>query len=183
MTKFGMKILLATDGSQYSEAAVHSVARRPWPKQTEIKLVSVVDPAELIIGPLYGLAERIGRTEELKKERAQEAITAASRILDGAGLKSTWKVLEGDTKTRIIDEAKAWGADLVVVGARGRSGTEHITPGSVSEAVAMRAHCSVEVIVHCSQSHMCQGQLIRELDSRMVFPAEANDSSQTLPAS
>ena len=132
---------------------MHSVARRSWPKLTEIKLVSVVDPAELIIGPLYGLAEQIGRTEEMKKERAQEAINAASRILDSAGLKSTWDVLEGETKTRIIDEAKAWGADLVVVGARGRSGIDHMTPGSVSEAVAMRAHCSVEVIPYRAQSY------------------------------
>lgn len=146
-----MKILVATDGSKDSEAAVHSIARRPWPKPTEIKLVSVVDPAELIIGPLYGLAERIGRTEEMKKERAQEAISAASRILDSAGLKSTWDVLMGDTKTRIIDKAKAWGADLVVVGAR--SGIDQLTPGSVSAAVAMRAHCSVEVIPHRAQSY------------------------------
>jgi nucleotide-binding universal stress UspA family protein len=148
-----MRILIATDGSQHSEAAVHSVARRPWPKLTEIKLVSVVDPAELIIGPLYGLAERIGRAEEMKRERAQEAISAASRILDRAGLKSTWDVLEGETKTRIIEEAKAWGAELVVVGARGRSGIDQVMPGSVSEAVAMRAHCSVEVIPHRAQSY------------------------------
>lgn len=148
-----MKILLATDGSQHSEAAVRSVARRPWPEQTEIKLVSVVDPGKLIIGPLYGLAERIGRTEEVKKERAQEAISAASRILDSAGLKSTGDVLEGDPETRIIDEARAWGADLVVVGARGRTGIDHMTPGSVSEAVARRAHCSVEVVSHRAQSY------------------------------
>jgi len=148
-----MKILVATDGSKDSEAAVHSIARRPWPTRTEIKLVSVVDPAELIIGPLYGLAEQIGRTEEVKKERAQEAISAASRILDTAGLKSTCEVLKGDTKTRIINEAKAWGADLVVVGAQSWRGIDHMTPGSVSEAVAMRAPCSVEVIAHHAQSY------------------------------
>lgn len=37
----GMKILLATDGSEYSEIAAHSVANRPWPADTEIKIVCV----------------------------------------------------------------------------------------------------------------------------------------------
>jgi hypothetical protein len=73
--------------------------------QTQIRLISVVDPAELIIGPPYGLAERTGRTEEMKKERAQDAISAANRILDSAGFNLTWDVLKGDAKTRIIDEA------------------------------------------------------------------------------
>ena len=146
LAKVGMKILLATDGSKYSEAAARSVAERAWPKGTKIKIVSVLALPELVIGPLYGVAEVIDRAEEVKKEHAQEAISAAGKILSGAGLKSGGVALVGDPRARILDEAKEWGADLIVVGAQGRSGIDRILQGSVSEAVAIHAHCSVEVI-------------------------------------
>jgi nucleotide-binding universal stress UspA family protein len=146
LAKVGMKILLATDGSKYSEAAVRSISERPWPRHTEIKLVSVIDPSEHFIGPLYGVAEVIGPADEIKKEMAQEALSAAGSILNSAGLKSAGVALVGDAKARIIDEAKEWGADLVVVGAQGRGGIDRILQGSVSEAVAIHTHCSVEVI-------------------------------------
>jgi nucleotide-binding universal stress UspA family protein len=145
-TKVGRKILLATDGSKYSEAAVRSVAERPWAQHTKIRLVSVIDPAELPIDPLYGMGELAGRARDIKKEQAQEALNAAAKILDSAGLNPVGVVLTGDAKVRIIDEAKEWGADLVVVGAQGRGGIDRILQGSVSEAVAIHAHCSVEVI-------------------------------------
>ena len=146
LAKVGMKILLATDGSKYSEAAVRSVAERPWSKRTKIKLVSVIDTPNIVIDPLYGVAEVIDHANEMKKEMAQEALSAAGSILNGAGLKSAGVALVGDAKTRIIDQAKEWGADLIVVGAQGRGGIDRILQGSVSEAVAVHAHCSVEVI-------------------------------------
>lgn len=155
LAKVGLKILLATDGSKYSEAAARSVAERHWPKGTKIKIVSVLALPELVIGPLYGVAEVIDHAEEVKKKHAQEAISAAGKILSGAGLKSGGVALVGDPRARILDEAKEWGADLIVVGAQGRSGIDRILQGSVSEAVAIHAHCSVEVIrdrAHFSRS-------------------------------
>ncbi len=146
LARVGLKLLLATDGSKYSEAAARSVAERPWPKRTTIKIVSVLAPPELVIGPLEGVTEALDRAEEIKKEQAQEALSAAGRILRDAGLKSAGVVLVGDARTRILDEANEWGADLIVVGAQGRSGVDRILQGSVSEAVAIHAACSVEVI-------------------------------------
>ena len=55
-------------------------------------------------------------------------------------------MLTGTPKWRIIDEAKNWNADLVVLGSQGRRGLTRVLLGSVSEAVAMNAPCSVEVI-------------------------------------
>jgi nucleotide-binding universal stress UspA family protein len=46
----------------------------------------------------------------------------------------------------ILQVAKAWGADLIVAGSHGRSGFDRWTLGSVSESVAINAHCSVEVV-------------------------------------
>jgi len=38
-----MKILLAVDGSVYSDAAVEAVAQRPWPPQSEIKVITAAE--------------------------------------------------------------------------------------------------------------------------------------------
>jgi nucleotide-binding universal stress UspA family protein len=46
----------------------------------------------------------------------------------------------------ILKEAADWGADLIVLGSHGRRGFSRFLLGSVSEAVASHAPCSVEVI-------------------------------------
>jgi nucleotide-binding universal stress UspA family protein len=45
----------------------------------------------------------------------------------------------------ILDEAEKWGADLIVLGPRRMSGIERILLGSVSQAVATHAQCSVKI--------------------------------------
>ena len=77
---------------------------------------------------------------------SQEAVDTAQAIIAEAGIKSDVAVLEGSPKKRIVEEAKEWDANLVVVGSHGRRGLTRYLLGSVSEAVAMHAPCSVEVI-------------------------------------
>ena len=61
------------------------------------------------------------------------------------GLAITTKVLDGDPKTAIIEEARRWGADLILVGSHGR-GAAKLVLGSVAQAVAANAPCSVEIV-------------------------------------
>ena len=46
----------------------------------------------------------------------------------------------------ILEEAREWGADLIVVGSHGRRGLERFLLGSVADSIAIHAECSVEVI-------------------------------------
>lgn len=149
-----MRILVATDGSECSVKAVYSVANRPWPSQSQIRILSVVqllNPESRLppspLGSEYptSLLEQLWQKARL---RANEAVADARKILVGTNL-NLWDgpaTLVGDPRAIVLDEAKTWGADLIVVGSHGRQGFERWLMGSVSEAVALHAYCSVEVI-------------------------------------
>lgn len=122
------RVLLATDGSETSMGAAEALARRPWPEDSEFRIVTVEEP--WLIRPT----------------NATITINSAEAVLASAGLKATATALSGNPKEVILEEAKKWNADLIVVGSHGWSGFKRLLLGSVSEAVAMKAHCSVVVV-------------------------------------
>jgi len=66
--------------------------------------------------------------------------------LRSAGINVSTAIAQGNPKSIILDEAKVWGADLIVLGSHGRKGLERFLVGSVSDAVLRHAHCSVEIV-------------------------------------
>jgi nucleotide-binding universal stress UspA family protein len=55
-------------------------------------------------------------------------------------------VIPGSPRAVILDEAKCWDADLILVGSHGYRAWERFLMGSVSQAVVSHAKCSVEVV-------------------------------------
>jgi nucleotide-binding universal stress UspA family protein len=148
----GMRVLLAVDGSESSRYAAQSVAARPWPAGTEVRVLSVVeltltDLQAAFEIPLFDAAHLEAQRAEAMKV-SQDAIASAVEILNAAGLKTSESisVLVDRPKQIILDEASQWGADLIVLGSHGHRGFSRFLLGSVSEAVATHAHCSVEIV-------------------------------------
>ena len=146
-----MKILLAIDGSPCSESAVAEVARRPWPDDSQFRVVSVVEPpGALTAEPYMGVAGYFEEVERLKRQQAEEVLARAAEVLRaGAGTAQmgvATETLTGSPKRAIVEEAEAWGADLVVVGSHGYGFWDRLLIGSVSQAVAAHAKCSVEIV-------------------------------------
>ncbi len=152
----GMKILLGTDGSECSLAAARSVSARPWPEDTEIKVVSVVDDVVAMTVPGYWQQELFVALLAEKKRLAHEAVEACRKLLSGVGLPVDADVVTGDARTGLLSVAKEWEPDLLVVGSHGRHGVKRLLKGSVSEAVAEHAECSVEVV---HESHLGPGNI------------------------
>lgn len=148
----GMRVLLAVDESEYSTMAAKALAARPWPSGTEVRVMSAVELAPSFLQsafePPFVDTEGMEELREQAIERAETCITEARKILSDAGLPTSEhiSVLLEDPKKAILDEAKEWGAELIVVGSHGRRGLQRFMLGSVSEAVAMHAACTVEIV-------------------------------------
>lgn len=146
------KILLAVDGSAYAEAAAQAIAERPWPARSEVRVLSVVEvvlPAmHALFDPPFVQSDEVQRLRVEAVARAQRAVSDAVALLAPSGLavSETISVLLDGTKEVILQEARDWGADWLFVGSHGRQGAERLLMGSVSEAIAMQANCSVEVV-------------------------------------
>lgn len=135
-----MRILLAVDGSDYSLAAVEEAARQPWPEKSELRIVSVAEILSLTIPEEW---ERI--FEEHAISNLTQAMTRFGEIA-GARTEVSTKLLKGNPKEVLLDEAEDWGADLLIVGTHGYNALERLWLGSVSRAVVARARCSVLIV-------------------------------------
>jgi nucleotide-binding universal stress UspA family protein len=146
-----VRILLATDGSEFGEDAVREVARGRWPAGSEVLVVHVVETTpQPAAGTWAGSYEDyFGELNQWKRARGRQTLETATRILNARedkALRVMTEVLEGQPKRRIPEEAESWGADLVVVGSHGYGFWNRLLPGSVSQAVASHAPCSVEIV-------------------------------------
>ncbi|HEU4434629.1 MAG TPA: universal stress protein [Pyrinomonadaceae bacterium] len=133
------RILLATDGSAASIAASRAVAEMNWPENTEVRVVSAVNPI------IYSL-EELGLTRGRGTDQAHRAIGHAVHLLSRAPFRISAEVIAGRAARQIVQRAKHWDADLIVLGTNERRGISRLLIGSTSAAVANRAHCSVRVI-------------------------------------
>ena len=147
-----MKILLAVDGSECSANAVHEVATRPWREGTKLKILSVVGTPVPYPIPDPFLVLEGARHVWIKEERerletfVEEMKASIHSSKEGEDLNIETEVIDGSPKEIIIDEAGKWGADLIVVGCHGYGNIKKFFLGSVSQAVASHAPCSVEIV-------------------------------------
>lgn len=139
-----MKILLATDGSDFSNAAARTLAEQFRTQDNEVRVLNVVEPVTMEAAPQ--MAPGYYPELEEKKHEAEVLVERVAKMLSEAGFKSSTSVAMGDAKTVILDQASKWPADLIVLGSHGRKGLIRFLLGSVSEAVARHADCSVEIV-------------------------------------
>lgn len=142
-----MKILLAVDESPPSDEAVNEVAARSWPPETIVRVLHAVGrfvpPAQEL---WYDAGGDMDEARQLTKTRAElEAGHAAERLLRH-GLTVEVTVRDGEPGLAIVEEAKEWGADLIIIGCRGHTGIRRMLEGSVSQYVVDHAPCPVEVV-------------------------------------
>lgn len=147
-----MKILIATDGSEFSEAAVEKICQMTKnAENTEVKIVSAYEQPIMVAAAPYAIPA--GYNPSLEKEMREFATQAIEQAESQVrkhfpDLKEdlTTQILGGSPEQIIIEEAENWGADLIVVGSHGYGFWERMLLGSVSNAIVNHAPCSVMVV-------------------------------------
>jgi nucleotide-binding universal stress UspA family protein len=142
-----MKILLAIDNSKFSEAAIEAVIAQARSKDTEVRVLHVVEPPSLLVTrEMGGYDPALETVWDEETKQAQVLVTKAAETLHSHGMKTSTAVEQGDPKSKIIDASEDWHADLIVLGSHGRNALDRFLMGSVSEAIVRHARCSVEVV-------------------------------------
>jgi nucleotide-binding universal stress UspA family protein len=145
-----MRILLAVDGSACSDAAVEAFARRPWPPESEVKVITAAEiPMPVGMEPWVVSPDYFEELEKSVRRVAQAIIDSALlklKTITDKTLKMSSEIIQGPARQVIVDEAESWGADLIVMGSRGLGAWNRLLLGSVSSAVVHHAKCSVEIV-------------------------------------
>ena len=154
-----MKILLAVDGSDCSDAAVEAFTRRPWPTESEVKVITAAEvPVPVGMEPWAVSANYFAELDKSVREAAQAVIDSALlklKTIADKTLKVSSEIIQGPPRQVIVDEAEDWGADLIVMGSRGLGAWNRLLLGSVSSAVIHHAKCSVEIV---RARELCEGK-------------------------
>jgi nucleotide-binding universal stress UspA family protein len=137
-----MKILLAVDHSKYSEAAVHALIEQVRSEGTEVAVLHVM---EVSLAD-FESRENFEATRTARLQQANELVERFVAELKEAGYAAKPVVEEGDAKDSIIGFAERWKPDVIFVGSHGKRRFRRLTLGSVSEAVARHAPCSVQIV-------------------------------------
>lgn len=146
-----MRILLATDGTKHSAAALEMINKFSLSDEDEIKIVTVVDMAVPYTVDIYGA--NLTATDELEKaarENAEKILeTTRQTIFENLPeIQVSHEILYGSPESRIVETAENMNADLIIVGSHGYNRWERLLLGSVSDSVVHHAPCSVLVVRH-----------------------------------
>ncbi len=144
-------ILVADDGSEGAFRARKVVATWPIFKAKHVDVLSVAHVARPL---LTGIAVSVrDEAREAQAESEMEARVAYGRLANEAaeelrivGLHAAGYVRSGDPAEQICGLARERGADLIVMGTRGRGAISRVLLGSVARAVLLGASCSVLVV-------------------------------------
>ena len=133
------KITLAVDGSEHAKKAVAAAAELAKASDGEIRVFNVreVDVAKL------------GGTIAETADEAAQLVNGVVHDLHAQGVKASGDARSaafGRAAQEILDEAKSFGADLIVMGSRGLSDFKALLLGSVAHKVLQHAECPVLVV-------------------------------------
>ena len=147
-----MKILIATDGSDYSFMAVKRACEIVVkPESSEIRIISVFsDLAGMAAEPLEISSEKFHELENIGKVQSSEFTLKAEQIIRDhfpqQDIRISMTVGKGPATYKILEEAEKWNADLIVVGSLGHNFLSRFFLGSVSDGIVKHAKCSVLIV-------------------------------------
>jgi nucleotide-binding universal stress UspA family protein len=147
-----MRIIIATDGSEFSQAAIRKCCELVIdPARTSILIMAAYEDAYHIAAEPFAVSaefcQHIADASHKQAQKfAQEAVDTLRKCAPGRDLDISTMVVKGSPERELVEQATEWRADLIVVGSHGRGFWSRLTLGSVTDAVVHHAPCSVLVV-------------------------------------
>jgi nucleotide-binding universal stress UspA family protein len=146
------RIVIGVDGSAPSRRAVAFVARLAPARGGRVLCVSVVEPARVPAMPLVPKSIRgviVGQANALDRQRAAAAkreVEAAVARLTRAGWRARGEIRTGVPLPGLLAAVKAARADLLALGAKGKTGAARVLLGSVADGALKQSPASVLIV-------------------------------------
>lgn len=141
------KILVAVDGSPTSLRGLEEAIKVAKVMRAQLKLVHVVN--EVVIAAEYvpsAYYEPVLVSLRDSGTKVLEQAVAVARRADVPCEPSLVEMLGGRVADEIVKQAKAWPADLIVLGTHGRRGLKRLAMGSDAELVLRQSPVPVLLI-------------------------------------
>ena len=145
------RILAATDGSETSELAIEQAARLAKDQKAQLRIVHVIEQSRLAFAAAGPVAIDLEGILEALRESGQAALERGRAIAQRLGVQAETAIIGEDAVDDrvamvLVEEARRWKAELIVLGTHGRRGINHLLMGSVPEAVARVAPAHVLLV-------------------------------------
>ncbi len=141
-----MKVIIAIDQSAYWIQIIESVLKRPWPADTQFKVLTVIAPFQWEHFNTPEWEKSAKRIYEARKEAAHEMAMHARKMLQDniPNAQVHVEIDHGSPRDQILRAAVGWMADKIVIGAHGDAANRLF--GAVPQAMATHAPCSIELV-------------------------------------
>ena len=146
------RILVPIDGSRASNLGLAEAIKLAKDSDATLCLLHVVD--ELVVtqhldGTTYVPASHVDGFMDALRQSGRKLLAKAERQMERSGVK--WQAVLAETLGHrvaelIIQQAKKWKADLIVLGTHGRRGLSRLVMGSDAEAVVREASVPVLLV-------------------------------------
>ena len=157
-----MKILLATDGSEYAETALDFLLRFPLPDDSSVILLTVIDKRVFVDAESVELtaaqSEALHAVHNTVREEAQVYLDMAAQRVSAHGLAATVQLRSGDIAEEILIAAEEAQVDLVVVGSHGHTPVRRFMLGSIATRVLTYSPNSVLIVKQPEAGHSLPGR-------------------------
>ena len=139
------KVLLATDGSQFSEGATREAIKFAKQCSSKVYAMSVVE----ILTDYEAFSPQ--RIEEVRDSEAKKHLESVQARAMNEKVDCEIIIAHGDPYSEIVDAAAAKHVDMVVIGRRGKTGLKKLLMGEVATKVIGHAPCRVLVVPRASK--------------------------------
>jgi nucleotide-binding universal stress UspA family protein len=140
-------ILIATDGSEYSDLALVEGSQLAKALNSEVTVVTAVQTPDPIVVEGEIIGPDLHKRKEEARQQAASIFSSALKIAAQVGIScQTECVLDETPYDAIIETAKSKRCDLIVMASHGRSGIKALLLGSETQKVL--THSTIPVLVH-----------------------------------